>query len=79
MPPGAKFFDAQVFNLEKLFTKKESPIPIKRTLLTTGILEAAMESNFQKGKQIKTSHLEFKYITSMDSGFLRGRIASEID
>lgn len=79
MPPGAKFFDAQVFNLEKLFTKKESPIPIKRTLLTTGMLEAAMDSNFQKGKPIKTSHLEFKYKAKTESGFLRGRVASEID
>jgi len=79
MPPGAKFFDAQVFNLEKLFTKKESPIPIKRTLLTSGVLEAAMDSNFQKGKLLKTKQLEFEYIAKADSGFLRGKISSEID
>jgi len=79
MPPGAKFFDAQVFNLEKLFTKKESPIPIKRTLLTTGVLEAAMDSNFQKGKLINTKQLEFGYISKPDSGFLRGRINSKVD
>jgi hypothetical protein len=79
MPPGAKFFDAQVSNLEKLFTKKESPIPIKRTLLTSGVLEAAMNSNFQKGKILTTKQLEIAYKAKADSGFLRGRISSEID
>jgi hypothetical protein len=79
MPPGAKFFDAQVHNLEKLFTKKESPIPIKRTLLTSGVLEAAMNSNFQKGKMLTTKQLEFAYTAKADSGFLRGRISAEID
>ena len=62
-----------------VFTKKESPIPIKRTLLTSGVLEAAINSNFQKGKMLSTKQLEFAYTAKMDSGFLRGRISAEID
>ncbi len=75
LPPGAKFFDAQVFNLEKLFNQKKSPTPIERTLLTSGVLEAAMESNFLKGKKYETKELEIKYKGFAESGFLKGKVS----
>jgi hypothetical protein len=48
-------------------------------LLTSGVLEAAINSNFLKGKMLTTKQLEFAYTTKADSGFLRGRISGEID
>jgi hypothetical protein len=39
----------------------KSPYPVERTLLTTGILEAAMRSRFSSGKSMTTPHLQFGY------------------
>ena len=74
-PPGARFFDAQVANLEKFFETGKSPYPVERTLLTTGVLDAAMTSHHKKGERIETAELEVKYAAPADSGFLRGSIA----
>lgn len=76
MPPGARFFDAQVNNLEKLFVTKKSPIPIERTLLTSGVLASALESNFQKGRKLETNELNVRYLAPKDSGFMRGTLST---
>jgi hypothetical protein len=47
--------------IQQLFQLKQPPYPIERTLLTTGILEAAMRSRHQQGAAIATPHLEFAY------------------
>ena len=74
-PPGARFFDAQVANLEKFFETGKAPYPPERTLLTTGMLDAAMESHFRKGARIETPEMDVRYTAPADSGFLRGSIA----
>ncbi len=74
-PPGARFFDAQVANLEKFFETGKPPYPAERTLLTTGVLDAAMESHFRRGARIETPELDVRYAAPADSGFLRGSIA----
>ena len=48
-PPGASYFDCLVGNIEKLLETGKSPYPVERTLLTTGILDAAMESHHRRG------------------------------
>lgn len=47
--------------IQHLFRKQEAPYSIKRTLLTTGVVEAAMRSRHQSGSLIETPHLEFAY------------------
>ncbi len=74
-PPGARFFDGQVANLEKFFETGKSPYPVERTLLTTGILDAAMRSNQLRGVRVETPELDVRYTAPADSGFLRGNIA----
>jgi hypothetical protein len=75
-PPGARFFDAQVANLEKFFETNKAPYPAERTLLTTGILDSALESHRRKGARIETNEmLDVRYAAPADSGFLRGNIA----
>jgi hypothetical protein len=75
-PPGAKYFDCLVANIEKLLENGKSPYPVERTLLTTGALEAAMESHYQRGNRIETANLELRYAAPADSGFVRGGVAA---
>ncbi len=43
------------------FQTGKSPYPVERTLLVSGILDAAMHSHHAGGKPIDTPHLEFGY------------------
>jgi hypothetical protein len=74
-PPGARFFDAQVMALERFLESGKPPYPAERTLLTTGILDAAMESHHRRGTRLETPELDVRYTAPADSGFLRGSIA----
>jgi hypothetical protein len=75
--PGARFFDALVANIEKLLEHGRSPYPVERTLLTTGVLDAAMESHKRRGERVETPELDVRYTAPADSGFLRGPLAAE--
>jgi hypothetical protein len=72
-PPGARFFDAQVMNLEKFLETGSTPYPVERTLLTSGALDFIMESHHQHGNRIETPELaSLTYRAPADSGFIRG-------
>jgi len=47
--------------IDSLIRTNHAPYPVERTLLTTGILDAAMTSHFKKGERIETPHLEITY------------------
>jgi hypothetical protein len=76
MPPGAKFFDCLVPPIEALFETKKSLYPVERTLLTSGTLEAAMESHYRRGLRVETPELTVAYSAPADSSFNRGSVAS---
>jgi hypothetical protein len=61
MPPRrttlANFFSPLTANIERLFVEKKSPYPLERTLLTTGLTAAGVESLFQKEQRLETPHL----------------------
>jgi hypothetical protein len=76
-PPGARYFDGLVANIEKLLENGRTPYPVERTLLTTGVLDAAMESRKRRGERVETPELEVRYAAPADSGFLRGGIAAD--
>ena len=77
MPPGARFFDGQVLAIEKFLQTRQAPYPVERTLLTTGVLAAAIDSRHQKDQRLETPQLEFSYRAPADSGFIRGSVAGE--
>lgn len=74
-PPGAKFLEALTVNIEKFLEAGQPPYPVERTLLTTGMLDAIMESHHRRGARIETPELDVRYTAPADSGFLRGNVA----
>ncbi|HEU0122441.1 MAG TPA: hypothetical protein VFQ91_18060 [Bryobacteraceae bacterium] len=61
MPPGrttlANFFSPLTNQIERLLLEKKPPYPLERTLLTTGLTAAGVESLFQGEKRLETPHL----------------------
>jgi hypothetical protein len=77
-PPGAKYFDALVSNIEKLLESGRSPYPAERTLLTSGALDAIMTSHHNRGVVVDTPELAFSYAAPLESHFARGSVASPV-
>ena len=51
------FFSPLAHHIETMFLTGKPPYPVERTLLTTGILAAAIDSLTQEQKRIETPHL----------------------
>jgi len=75
MPDGrttlADFFSPLVNNMETLFLTGKSPYPIERTLLTTGLTAAGVESLYRDQTRMATPQLAIRYEPSRESTFWR--------
>ena len=56
-----KLFKALAHAIQAHFRERRAPYPVERTLLTTGILAAAMDSRFEGGRSVDTPHLNIAY------------------
>ncbi len=65
------FFSPFVHHIETFFETGKPPYPIERTLLTTGMTAAGVESLYQKQKRIETPHLGVAYQPPAESTFWR--------
>jgi hypothetical protein len=72
-PPGARFFDPLVANIEKFFASGQPPYPVERTLLTSTLLDLALHSLADGSRKIESDALSIRYQAPADSGFFRGR------
>ena len=74
MPPGrtslANFFSPLVNNMEKMFLTGRPTYPVERTLLTTGLTAAGMESLYRK-QRFDTPHLHIAYQPTKESTYWR--------
>jgi hypothetical protein len=70
--PGLKAFDCLALALERFFDTGQPPAPLERTLLTSGVLEVAMESHARRGARVETPELEVAYRVPGESFFCRG-------
>ncbi len=54
-------FGCLVDNIEKMFSSGVAPYPVERTLLTSGMLDALMESRHNGHRKLDTPHLAVRY------------------
>lgn len=59
-PPYAHFSYLSL-NMEEMFVTGQPSYPVERTLLTTGVLEAALDSRYQGHIRLETPHLAVAY------------------
>ena len=75
MPPArttlANFFSPLVNNVEQMFLSGGATYPVERTLLTTGLVAAGVESLFQDQTRQETPHLNISYQPTEESTFWR--------
>jgi hypothetical protein len=75
MPDGrttlASFFSPLVNGMEKMFLTGKATYPIERTLLTTGLTAAGVESLYRNETRFETPHLAVKYQPTTESTFER--------
>jgi len=75
MPDGrttlANFFSPLVNNAEQMFLTGKAPYPIERTLLTTGLTAAGVDSLYAGQTKLDTPHLAIRYQPTRESTFWR--------
>ena len=75
MPPArtslANFFSPLVNNFEKMYLTGKETYPPERTLLTTGLTAAGVESLFRQQTRYETPHLAIRYQPTKTSTFWR--------
>jgi hypothetical protein len=75
MPPAhttlANFFSPQVNHVETMFLTGKPTYPLERTLLTTGLVAAGVDSLHQDGEKIQTPHLNIQYTSTEESTYWR--------
>jgi hypothetical protein len=57
--------------MEQMFLSGKPPYPIERTLLTTGLTAAGVDSLYNGQARLKTPHLQIQYQPSAASTFWR--------
>jgi len=75
MPDGrttlANFFSPLVNNMEQMFLTGKPTYPVERTLLTTGLTAAGVESLYRNQARVATPHLGIHYQPSAQSTYWR--------
>lgn len=75
MPDGrttlANFFSPLGFNMEQMFLTGKATYPVERTLLTTGLTAAGVDSLHAGQTRIETPHLGIKYQPAAESTYWR--------
>lgn len=67
----ADFFSPQIRHIERMVLDRVQPYPVERTLLTSGMTLAGVES-FHRGTAVETPEMAVKYKVSGESWFWKG-------
>jgi hypothetical protein len=69
--PNVTYSACLVSKIEEMFVSGRAPYPIERTLMTSGMLEACLDSKQQKSQRLETPHLAVKYQAPAQSQYCR--------
>ena len=69
--PNVTYSAVLMSKVEHMFLTGQPPYPVERTLLTTGLVAAAMRSLASQDKKIKTPHLAVRYTPRAESTFVQ--------
>ena len=75
-PPGASFFNPLVLRIEDFFRTGKPPYPVERTLLTGGILDAALRAGSNTTGRRHPELATIDYAAPADSGFIRSPLTN---
>lgn len=67
----ADFFNPLVHHIERMVLDNRAPYPVERTLLTSGMLLAGMESLHRAGALVETPEMDVRYTAPKESLFWR--------
>ena len=65
----ANFFNPLVHHIERMVIDNRAAYPPERTLLTSGMVIASVESLYRKGEVIQTPEMDVRYTVPKDSLF----------
>lgn len=69
--PNVVYSAALMSKAEEMFTTGRAPFPLERTLLTTGLVAAGMQSLGAGQKRLETPHLAIRYRAPREPQFMR--------
>jgi hypothetical protein len=67
--PNVVYSAALMSQVEKMIQSGKAPYPAERTLLTSGLVAAGLQSLAEGQKRIETPHLNIRYQAAQDSTF----------
>jgi hypothetical protein len=67
--PNVAYSAALMSKAEEMFMTGTAPYPVERTLLTSGLVEAGMQSLAKGEKRLETPHLAVRYTAPRQSSF----------
>ena len=65
--PNVTYSACLVSKIEEMFVTRRAPYPVERTLLTSGLVEACLDSRIRGYRKIETPHLEIRYQPPLQS------------
>jgi hypothetical protein len=73
MPPAPSetYSACLAAKIEQMYQSRQVPYPVERTLLTSGLLEACLNSRHRQNQRLETPHLQLAYKPPADSQYAR--------
>ncbi len=65
--PNVTYSACLVSKIEEMFVTRRAPYPVERTLLTSGLVEACLDSRIRGYRKIETPHLDIRYQPPLQS------------